>query len=430
MSNSNTRAIGSSAPHHRFWPTRLPHRITPPATSLWHNLAVSALRYPDKPALVFFDQVLTYRELFAQAERLAVRFVAERVSLDPGGNLEARARELRRQALMRHVDQGAALLLAHHRQDQAETLMLRLLRGAGVRGLAAMAEHQQWQGQEIRRPLLALDRTTLEAAAAAWQLSWIDDPANDQLHFDRNFLRHRLLPLLRQRWPQADARLHRSAAVLAEQAALLDELAQADFLACDGIGDSLDLAGWRALSAPRRRNLLYGWLRRRGIRPPSAEKIARIDAELVAAGADRQPEIVWPEGELVRHRDRLWLLSPGARRPLTGSHDWWPLQQPSCQFDGLSVRLVEQGELCLRRTELPLQIRAAAGGERLFWRGHHREVSELWRAAAIPPWRRRRLPLFFVDGELVAVAAIGVADGWSAPSGEAAFQLRIEDSAL
>lgn len=365
-----------------------------------------------------------------QAELAGVSFAAEHVDVAGRGNLEQRARRARRQALLAHVGELDVLVLAHHRQDQAETLMLRLLRGAGARGLAAMAPVQRWQGRDIHRPLLAVSRADLEQAATVWQLQWIDDPANDQLHFDRNFLRHRVMPVLVERWPEAGQSMQLSASVLAEQAELLDELAGQDFAGCDGDGDSLALTGWSALSAPRRRNLIYGWCRRRGIRPPPADRVARIDTELVPAADDRQPEICWPDGVLLRYRQRLWLLSPAAREPLSGCHLWRPAEQPLLSLGEISVRLAEQGELILRAAGQPLQVRAAEGGERILLRGHHRQVSELWRAAGIPPWRRQRLPLFFIDDELVAATAIGVADGWSVAPGEAAFRLTIEDSAL
>ncbi|MFN3714600.1 MAG: tRNA lysidine(34) synthetase TilS [Alcanivoracaceae bacterium] len=364
-----------------------------------------------------------------QARQAGVRFAAERITVVPGGNLEARARQLRRRALIAHVDEGDVLLLAHHRHDQSETLLLRLLRGAGARGLAAMSALRHWQGREIRRPLLDMDRTTLEQLARGWPLHWIEDPANQAECFDRNFLRHRVLPVLRERWPDLDQRVGISAAVLAEQAALLDELAATDLQACDGDQHSLSLLVWAGLSAPRRRNLIHGWLRQRGMRPPSAAQLARIDTELVPASADRQPEIVWEDGVLVRYRERLWLLAPEARQPLEAEAHWNPRQQPWLSLGPMRVG-VSGGDIALRDPGQSLEVRAARGGERILLRGLRREVSELWRAAGVPPWQRARLPLFFIAGELVAAAAIGAADGWSPGPGEPAFHLLIEDSAL
>ena len=211
---------------------------------------------------------------------------------------------------------------------------------------------------------------------------------------------------------------------------LLDELAAADLSACDGNRDSLSLPLWSQLSPARRRNLLYGWLRQRGMRPPSADKIARIDTEMVSAAEDRQPEILWEDGELVRYRQRLWLLAPGQRQPLNDSAIWRPDSQPLLQLGPVSIRVADGEGLVVRDSGQGLLVRAAHGGERILLRGHHRQVSELWRSAGIPPWRRQRLPLFFVGDELVAAAAIGVADGWSPALGEPAFRLLIEDSAL
>ncbi|MCC1495564.1 tRNA lysidine(34) synthetase TilS [Alcanivorax sp. 1008] len=365
-----------------------------------------------------------------QAERCAVAFAAQRVALAAGGNLEARARTARRAALLSYLADGDVLLLAHHRDDQAETLLLRLMRSSGMRGLAAMAARQSWQGRDILRPLLDWSRGQLETVAQQWQLSWIDDPANDELHFDRNFVRHRVLPAMAQRWPDGVRHIAMSASVLAEQAQLLDELAAADLVACDGDRDSLSLPLWSQLSPARRRNLLYGWLRQRGMRPPSADNIARIDSDMVMAADDRQPEVVWHDGELVRYRQRLWLLAPGQRAPLTDSALWQPASQPLLRLGPVDIRVTDGEGLEIRDAGQSLMVRAASGGERILLRGHHRQVSELWRSAGVPPWRRQRLPLFFVGDELVAVASIGVADGWSPSPGETAFRLLIEDSAL
>jgi tRNA(Ile)-lysidine synthase len=366
-----------------------------------------------------------------QAEQRGVAFAGQRVDLPAGGNLEARARQARRDALLAHVGAEDALLLAHHRQDQAETVLLMLLRAAGVRGLAAMAVQQQdHQGRQICRPLLDCSRQQLEQIAADWQLQWVEDPSNAQLHHDRNFVRHQVLPLLTQRWPQAQQNISASAAVLAEQADLLDELAAADLQVCEGDRQSLSLVRWSELSAPRQRNVLYGWLRQRGMRAPSTATLARIGTELVSAAADRQPEVVWPEGAFVRYRQRLWLLSTAARLPLQGETSWQPSSQPQLQLGGVLVRLADAGGLLVRNTGQPLTVRAAQGGERILLRGLHQQVSELWRAAAIPPWQRRRLPLFFNGDELVAAAAIGTADNWLPAPDEAFFRLLIEDSAL
>jgi tRNA(Ile)-lysidine synthase len=365
-----------------------------------------------------------------QAAALGVAFIAHPVTVAAGGNLEARARRARREGLIRHVGPDDVLLLAHHRQDQAETLLLRLLRGAGARGLASMAPRSRWHGADIRRPLLAWPHSALVRLAQQWQLSWIDDPSNDQIHFDRNFLRHRILPVLQARWPEAEQRIALSAGVLAEQSALLDELARDDMIVCEGDGRSLSLAHWAALSPARRRNLLYGWLRQRGMRPPSADKLVRVETELLPAGPDRQPRIVWPDGILTRYRERLWLLSPRAVTPLEACVAWDPQQQPCLSLGDVTVRCAAAAPLSLRAPSRPLVVRAAGGGERLLLGGMHRQLSELWRAAGIPPWQRRRLPLFFVGEELVAAAAAGVADNWSPDPTQAAFHLLIEDSAL
>src|SRR5690606_13275733 len=215
--------------------------------------------------------------------------------------------------------------------------------------------------------------------ARDWGLEWIHDPSNDSLQFDRNYLRHQVWPVLQARWPHAAERLQASAAVLAQQAQLLDEVANEDYRRCDGSADgrSLSLPAWLALSPARRRNLLYGWLRERQMRPPSAATLARVEQELAVAGADREPSVQWPEGVFARHRQRLWLLHPAAMTALAGEVTWKPPFDQTLVWSELRIQPREQGELRLRHPSQPLVLRPARGGERLYWRGMHRQVSEL-----------------------------------------------------
>lgn len=365
-----------------------------------------------------------------------VAFVAERVAVDGLDNLEARARDVRRQALLRHVFTGDQLWLAHHHDDQAETLLLRLMRGAGSRGLAGMRAQSCWGGRQLRRPLLGLSRQALMEMATGWQLGWVEDESNTDQCFDRNFLRSAILPSLVERWPAAVSRLGAAADRLSEDATLLDELAASDFLSCngndgrDGKDNSLDCRQMAALSAARQRNLLRGWLRRRGVLAPSAKVLQRVLSEVLTAAEDREPRVEWPDGVFARFRGRLYMLSKQVFAAPPAPCQWQPQDTPQLDFGhwrlSFTGQLKGQNENALFLPENgPLTVRVAEGGERILWRGMHRQVSELWRQQGVPPWQRKQMPLIYREGQLVAVAGVGVADDCHPLPGEVVWGLSI-----
>lgn len=351
-------------------------------------------------------------------------FRGVRVRIPGRGNLEEQARRVRRRALLGELPAGGALLLAHHADDQAETLLLRLMRGAGVQGMAGMDEYVEWQGHPVLRPFIGVDRATLEKQARAWGLSWIEDPANRDERFDRSFLRRRVMPLLEERWSGVPARLGAAASAFGESGQLLDERAAEDFRDCRGQGDCLELAGFEALSTARRRNLLHWWLRRRGMRSPGRRLLARLDDEVLGAAADRQPRLAWREGCFARHAGRLYLLSPRELEAGPAAVSWSPEEQPRIRFGPGWLGMLEPpaGEAwCLALPGEPAGFRVATarGGEQLRIGGMHRRLVELWRQRQVPPWRRAQLPLFFHGDELVAAAGAGVDDRWH-PASDAA----------
>lgn len=387
-----------------------------------------------------------------QARRRQLPFIGERVSVAAGGGIEAAARKARYSAFARHVGSGS-LLLAQHRDDQAETLLERLTRGAGVDGLAAMAARRRHGAMTLQRPLLAFARADIEALARYWQLDWIEDPSNQDNRFTRNWLRHDLLPRWEARMPAIKQQLARSAAHLQQAARLQDDLADLDL---KWLLDA-DVAGTRAglpvnrlqmLAEHRRHNVLRYWLASREVFRPGRTLLQRIDTEVLAAGPDRQPQLTLSHGVLSRYRRRLywipkavfaappaacWQLRNGslqlaalqlsAQRLPTRAR---PQRAPSQQGKWLATLAAEPpmtcGRLLLAASCERLEVRAASGGERLLLNGQHQRVSECWRAAGIAPWQRGWLPLFYVDGQLVAAAAIGVADNWR-PQGAASWQL-------
>lgn len=339
---------------------------------------------------------------------LGVAFELLRVQvdgLDPAGP-EAAARTARYEALRGLMKPGDCLATAHHRGDQAETVMLRLLRGSGVHGLSAMRTLRVFSPGWLWRPLLELPREQIYAYAQEHDLRWIEDPHNRDTRYSRSWMREQLTPLLRERFPQAEESLARTARLAAEAAGLLDELAALD-LAGAARGEALAVGVLRDLNPPRRHNLLRWWLRQRGFEAPSADAVERVEREVLAAAEDAEPLLGWAGCELRRYRDRLYAMAPLPPAPAPDPPLAWHDEQLP----------LPEGCGRLRLRQLPprgLSVRFMRGGERLRLDGmaHSRTLKNLFQEAGVPPWVRLRTPLVEAEGELVYVAGIGASGRW------------------
>ncbi|MDZ7768211.1 MAG: tRNA lysidine(34) synthetase TilS [Woeseiaceae bacterium] len=228
---------------------------------------------------------------------------------NPPGGTEAAARQLRYDALSRLLEPGDWLLSAHHRNDQAETLLLNVMRGSGIAGLAGIGEFQPLAAGHLVRPMRDVPAAMIAAYAVQHELRWVQDPSNDDTAFDRNFVRHEVLPLLESRWPAAVTSLARSTVFAGEAETLLAELAAID-LPQAGDPACMDAAVLMSLNEPRQRNLMRHAIRELGLPLPPARKLERIVTELLPARADARPLVQWPGGEARRYRSRLYLGAP------------------------------------------------------------------------------------------------------------------------
>lgn len=363
--------------------------------------------------------------------QFAVPLLVCRVNVSTIGDegLEAAARRARYDALGEALAAGEVLLTAHHRDDQVETLLLHLLRGTGVAGLGGIPRLTAFRDGRMLRPLLDLPRTALLEYAQGAGLDWVEDPSNRDLRLHRNFLRHEVLPLLRDRWPGLDAAMARSARLSAEAAGLLDVLAAQDARRVRRAG-SIAVAPLRLLEEARQRNVLR-WLCRRELGSAPGEKQLRKGlAQLLCAGIDRNPVLAWPGGELRRYRERLYLQRPRKAAPALPQEI--PLRAGATVDVGEGrLRLVRaRGRgLGIARLPGPLTVRLRAGGERLRPAGelHHRELKKLLQEQGIVPWMRGRIPLLYCGGELVAVAHLWVAAEFAASDGEPALRVCWDD---
>jgi len=347
----------------------------------------------------------------ARRWRVPLAVISLTVNIGLGESPEAAAREARYSALAGILKPGEVLVTAQHRDDQVETLLLQLFRGAGVAGLAAMPAIAPFAAGRIARPLLEVSRAEIESHARRNELEWIEDPSNELVRFDRNYLRRRVLPGIRARWKGLDQAVARSARHMAEAARLLDEVARRD-LAAAADGDGLSVAALRALPAPRRRNALREFIAAADVEAPSAAKLGEISTALISARADAQPEVGWHGGRIRRSGGRLTLeVVPSQSRRASSSIALksWPWERDRECFineagDSLALVADELGPIDLERLPASVEVRGRKGGESLrpASRARTQSLKKLMQAARLSIDERTRLPLLYAGDRLVA----------------------------
>jgi len=325
---------------------------------------------------------------------------------------EAAARQARYAALLNTVQDGDCLLSGHHENDQAETLLLNLMRGSGPAGLAGIGARQVFGRGLLLRPLLGISLHDITAYANDHNLSWIDDPSNVDTRFDRNFVRSEIVPKLAARWPAVSNRLRRSAELVGEASELLNELAEIDLAAC-GSRDRLDIVAITGLSHARQRNLLRRAVRLCGLPPPPATRLYQIINELIPAREDAQPLVAWPGAEVRRYRGQLYVMAE-----LHADHE---LPSGKLQVGGddlvlgpglgsVALTIIGAGGIDPALVGNGLSIRFRHGGEeiRIEGQGATRKLKKLLQEAGVLPWMRDRIPLVFAGESLVAVGDLWV----------------------
>ncbi len=362
----------------------------------------------------------------AFCEHLGVPFFLHQVEVKrPGGHgLEAAARHARYAVFEEVLGEREVLLTAHHRDDQAETLLLQLLRGGGVHGLAAMPPARHFGRGFLARPLLEQSREALRRYAVAEGLEWIEDPSNFDTGLERNYLRHTLLPQLAERREGIRDVLVRSAGHFAETAALLDDLALQDLAHAEQEQATLSVQALKRLTPERCRNLLRYAIRQLGLPLPDHRHLHRILDEVLPASEDAMPLVAWAGAEVRRYRDSLFLLpplppvpEPTLELPWSGEAEM-PLPEAlgrlrtrRVQGEGISARRLANGAC---------SIRWRRGGEALqpAGRAEHHLLRKLYQEAGVPPWERSRRPLLYLDGKLAQVAGLWTAAEYAAAPAE------------
>lgn len=372
----------------------------------------------------FADQWQTQCEV--QCAALGVELVVEKVTVTAAGRgIEDAARAARYQAFERHLQPGDGLLLAHHQDDQAETLLLRLLRGSGPRGLAGMAASRPVGVGTLFRPLLEIPRALLEQQAHAWSLRWVDDDSNAAEVFDRNYLRLQVLPALQRRWPDFARQWQQSADLCRQSDRLQQDIAAEDWRRagwrCERLGSSVDLEYLRGLSAFRRGNLLRYWTEQLLLELPERAHLDEVETQLIAGRDDSVAEVSWGGVRLRRFRDRLYLLpaEEGAAVALPPAPLLWDGRQPLV-WGGWQLRLEPVSDGGFRLPPAGFAVIRRQGGERCHphSRQHSQTLKKLLQEAEVEPWLRAELPLLTANGEIAVVADLWFCRGWAAEAGQ------------
>jgi tRNA(Ile)-lysidine synthase len=332
------------------------------------------------------------------------------VDLTRGEGIEAAARRARHAAFASALKPGEHVVLAHHRDDQMETVLLKLMRGAGPDGLAGMKTMRPLAAGMLWRPLLDLPRTVLLDHIAANGLSTLHDPSNDDPRIARGYLRATVIPALMDQWPQAAVSITHSARLCREAA---DGLREGWIDALDRLRrdeNTLDAHEWLDLRPAWRAPLLDHWLHAAGLSAPTTAQRDALERQVREASAERLPLVGWQETEIRVWKGRLWAMP----RCQPFDEAW------SAAWHGEPLALPGGGVLTLGDARLPeaLTVRYRRAGDRIRTAGNHitKELRDLFQEGAVPPWRRPRMPLLCENGSLIAVA-----DRWLSDRGKALF---------
>lgn len=366
---------------------------------------------------------------FCQEREIRCEVVSINVRDGREGSLEAWARELRYAVLETFMQQDDILMTAHHRDDLAETVIQQLLRGGGPEGLSAMPESRRFGPGWLVRPLLAYDRQQIEDYVRSSQLAWVEDESNTDQGIDRNFIRNKVMPCVKERWPSAVDILWRVSRLQADAVEIQHEMAGQDLTRARGnSGAKLRLSAVAKLSWPRQRNLLRYWIRKNGQRVPAMSVIDKIINELMYARPDGTPCIRWADAQIRRYRDDIYIMPFSAfEPPAAGATYLWSLEKPMVIPGGrLEAGLTTGGGI---RKDLlqddTVEVRFRSGGESIRPAGRREthELKKLFQEAAVPPWERDIIPLLYVGNELAAVAGHWIADKFCASGDVAGWEI-------
>ena len=347
-----------------------------------------------------------------QARELGVKGIV--VDVSPENASELAARNARYSAFEAVIEAGDCLLLGHHADDQAETLLYRWLRGAGLQGVSGMPRQRRLGSGCLFRPLLSCSRNQIESAAEHFELPFVNDVSNQDCSYDRNYLRHKIVPLLEARWPDFQLRWQKNAEQLADTTELLNDYLDTDLQSCEKSECVLDLASLQPFSEKKQLALLRRWLVVRAGVALNHGQLYQLKDDVILAQGDAQPVYSVSGFTIRRYRHKLFLTSDRQIEEMKKTYKITGVGDFDLGDGILKISQVESG--CALKQVSGLEIRRRKGGERLRPAGRHvtKTVKQLLQDAGVPPWLRQHWPLVFHGEILVAVPEICVLEGWQA----------------
>lgn len=373
---------------------------------------------------------------FCRDEKIEFRSVALELGNQSAKVSEEVARSARYAWFSSQLDAGEMLVTAHHQNDQAETFLLNLMRGAGVRGLSAIQPLQKFGSGWLIRPLLTVSREDLIGYARMHGLDFVRDPANRDLSYGRSYLRHAVIPGFAERWPSAVQQIGRSAEFLLQARQLIADLAELDIQNCRStgsgflsIGFQLGIDKMETLHQHRRINLIRHWIRVHAFPQPGRDALQQF-AETVLTRDREFAELRWSDFRMYRYQNNLY-LARAAGSALASAQFAWDLSQP-LTLEQAGIRLVpklfEESGLSPDKLAGEVSVRFRTGGERIRLPGrkHSSALKKLFQQHSVPPWERNMLPLIYCDDELAAVAPWLVSDQFKTESGETGIAIHVE----
>ncbi|MFT6791601.1 MAG: tRNA(Ile)-lysidine synthase [Cellvibrionaceae bacterium] len=373
-----------------------------------------------------------------ESQKMGVTLVVRNVEVDTSGqSLEAAARAARYRVFERFVEKDDLLFMAHHLNDQAETLLLRLLRGAGVHGLSAIPSGRDIGKGQLIRPLLAVSRDELMAYAKDHQLRWVEDDSNEDVNIDRNYLRHEILPRVRARWSGTVTTLARTADLMKDAQRCLIDLAQQDLSLLDLKNErwcqSVSWLSLMKMHRARRNNVLRYWCQQQNWPVPEVDQLKQIDHQFFQVNAaSAQAVVSWRDMEIRQFNYRIFLMKNlqdfTALDTIT-----WNIQKDSClalisgdflqRHDAVGS---EENHGMLLSSEIANNLTVAwrRGGERCtpYARQHSQTLKKLLQECQLETWLRGRVPLIYKAGQLVAVGDLWICKNYVAGVGESGFK--------
>lgn len=339
--------------------------------------------------------------------QLGIELHSFAVEIDPGGSLEENARKARYLAFAAFLEPGDLLLLAHHADDQVETILFNLFRGSEALGIRGMPETRALGGARLYRPFLDIRRSELEAYAERNRLGWVEDSSNQDLTMDRNYLRHKVLPVITARFPGADKALLNGLKRDQGAAALIQDIARSDLKTVITQRGGLLLPALKDFTGRRIVNLLLEYLRQKNLPFPSGSLLRECADVMLHARQDAVPVLAWLSCEFRRHGDILYVLRALESLDTRLRTSWDPLTKLQIA-GGVLIAELKEGQGMRAENMHSLEVRLRQGGEKIQL-NRSRRIKKLFQENSVPEWLRSRIPLIFRDDQLVAIPGI---PGW------------------